>query len=174
MSICNRSESSQLAKEDGDDQELLFRASGFLTVKSAATIDLALLVAVVGDGGCRGGRGGARHWGAVISHRTALVQAERSLQGILGATCSPPYSLTTNTSLRQASATSVVSSDWSQRSADLFLEISFERDSYRILLLSHRQCRAVQVDTESRFEKYSSTAPRRYGPCRAAALTFCQ
>ena len=56
--------------------------------------------------------------------------------------CSPPSSLTTNTSLRQAFATSAVSSDCSQRSAELLSEISSKRDSFRILLLSHCQCRA--------------------------------
>ena len=69
-----------------------------------------------------------RRW-CRLDYRTALLQAERPLRGILGATCSPPYSLTTNTSLRQPFATSALSSGCSQRSADLFFEISPERDS---------------------------------------------
>ena len=66
-------------------------------------------------------------------------------------------------SLRQAFATSAVISDCSQRSADLFFEISFKRDSYRILLLSHRQCRArldavlfARATPKCRFEKSGS------------------
>ena len=71
----------------------------------------------------------------------------------------PSWSLTRSVEGQTAFTTRAVSSDCSQRSADVFFEISSERDSYRILLLSHRQCRA-RVDAVS-FARATTSPMRR-------------
>ncbi|GEM_PF-6890303 len=94
-------------------------------------------------------------------HRTALLQAEQPLGGMLGATCSPPYSLTTNTFAgrrsRHARSVPIARSGVPTCS----FKSRSERDSYRILLLSHRQCRP-RLDAVS-FAR-ATTSPSAPGP----------